>query len=738
MRKKFRYFIKTGTSYYYVVNGQVSTTTTKTPFAADPIEWRATELTYSRNVKYHGLNFKYSAPLSLVEDAALILRYIMATQYGFESEAVFEAEILQDPLYVPYYSCDIDFLVQTSTEHYVQLELLERGVYTMIKDRENTPYEIPLIAAEQVPLVLDGIGLEANYVNATLARNAGTYNSTQLFGLETIGIDKDGAYSVGEQKNQAFVSMGSPLGPSWSVGSAEHNNYIYKVDPYLTGGVDARVKLNFEMQYTNPSGTGINYHLEIRALVTSSSSTSVISSYTLYSDPSLAPGSPARRVVLNLTSNAIHLNPDDRLYVVFYIEGPGASGGANQSNVLFFGQQRVEILLKFRKPSTLSYGYWYRQLFSKLVNKVTDGLYGSRSDYLSTPNLQAYDSKPYNAIVLSGDSLRKLGTTAAPAVIKTSLAEFFKDAAARWMLGLGVEVDAFGNQLVRMEHLSYFYQNTEVTLTLPSAVNFQWSYNQELIHGQLSIGNKNFDYDNLNGKDEPNTTTVFKLPVTRKPEEWDLVAPYRADIYGIESIRVNLTDKKSTDANSDNDVFVVEAADSVTTQTVNGVSVTGYLPRRPQNNAGNSATGLIDGSKAYNLSLSPKRNLLRNGPLIRTAVYQQDGKIITYQINDKNSALTSNLGSGTIVEKANVPVSSLSAPLFLPILFQFETAVPENLPELIAGNPYGRINFTVVLKGRAVEFGGFISEVSVKPATNAVCQWSLIACPDTNLGDLVY
>lgn len=741
MRKRFIYYLKKSDTVYYIVTGGiVSTTTVKTPFSADPIEWAETTLEYRRNVNYHGINFKYAAPLSMVKDAALILRYAMMVEGGIEAPCIFLAEKIDDAtqIYLPYYSCDVDFSQATNTENYVQVELLERGLYQMIKDRENTPYEIPISFSDHIPLIHDGILLQAGYVNATIARSESTYNSTQLWAVETVPVSKDGDFSVGEQKAQEWRSMGTPLGPSWGTDSAEHNNYIYQVDKALTSGVDARLRIQHEIQYTNPSGTGMNYQLELRYFVANESSGAYTQTGTLYTDSPLAPGAPARRLVFDFTTGIIHMNPGDRLYYVFYILGPGASGGANQSHVVFFGNQRVDVLMDFRYPNTLMYGYWYRDLFSKLVAKMTEGSYSSRSDFLNSPGMVTMDNHPYKTLVLSGDAIRGLGDVFDPPVIKTTLRDLFKDATSRWQVGLGVEPDGLGSYIVRLEPLAYFYDSGSVILDLGLVNKFEWSYALEFIHGQLKIGNQNFDYDKLNGRDEPNTTQVFKLPITRKPDDMDLVATYRADMYGIEIVRANLSDKKTTDSNSDNAVFVIETSDNTSTLTVAGNSVNGYTLRRDQNLSGNSASGLRSPSSAYNLSLSPKRNLYRNGSIIRTAAFQQDTKDVKFQTTDKNADLVSNLGSGIITEKADVPIVSLNQPVFQPIMMKFETRVPENLPSIIEANPYGRITFSVNLGGRVKSFSGFIYVVSIKPSTNGVCQWQLLAAPTITLTDLIF
>jgi hypothetical protein len=46
-----------------------------------------------------------------------------------------------------------------------------------------------------------------------------------------------------------------------------------------------------------------------------------------------------------------------------------------------------------------------------LIEKITEGKYGFRSDFLSDPNRVEFDNSPWNTIVTSGDALRRTGTS---------------------------------------------------------------------------------------------------------------------------------------------------------------------------------------------------------------------------------------------------------------------------------------------------------------------------------------
>jgi hypothetical protein len=98
--------------------------------------------------------------------------------------------------------------------------------------------------------------------------------------------------------------------------------------------------------------------------------------------------------------------------------------------------------------------------------------------------------------------------------------------------------------------------------------------------------------------------------------------------------------------------------------------------------------------------------------------------------------MVSQLGSSAplIVEKAGFLVGSLDAPLFLPVVFTFETNVPVDIAQMIDTNPYGKIQFQWL--GNTYEM--FILEVGIKPADNAVYTWKGLATAQTDISKLIH
>jgi len=291
------------------------------------------------------------------------------------------------------------------------------------------------------------------------------------------------------------------------------------------------------------------------------------------------------------------------------------------------------------------------------------------------------------------------------------------------MLGLGLNA---ARDKVKMEHLSEFFDKDTLIASLGMVKDLELTVNEEWLFNSLKVGMEKQDYDSLNGRDEFNQTTDYKLPFKRivKPETW--VSTYRWDMYGIETYRANLSQKKTTDSKSDNDTFVLGGVTGTLTAKL----------KRADFTSGGSVSGVLDTVNSYNMGLSNARTMKRNYPLLASILYKRGGEQITFQTTDKNAELVSKFNSTrpTFTENANIAVNDLGDPLWLPIIADFESPIPINLPSLLA-NPYGYFEFTDPTSGVVLE--GFLMEIGITPERNATYRCKMLLTPNNNPNDLI-
>jgi hypothetical protein len=273
---------------------------------------------------------------------------------------------------------------------------------------------------------------------------------------------------------------------------------------------------------------------------------------------------------------------------------------------------------------------------------------------------------------------------------------------------------------LQLEKKEFWFDASSV-IDLDPALDLAVTSANDFIFNTIKVGYPNQDYDNVNGKDEPNTTQTYTTPITKVVKELNLVSEYRADMYGIEFTRINLEGKTTTDNESDNDTFVIQ---------VNPVpqNDTGFIYYPLDRSLNALATGLIDPPSAFNLGLSPKHNLLNHGWFIRSFMYGLDNELIKYQTTDKNAELVTD-----VIEKADILISDLPLPRFFPFIFEFDTRVPEDYQQLINANPVRAFSFTyqgIAMKGISMRSG-------IEPSTNKAQTYTLLATADNNMIQLI-
>lgn len=85
----------------------------------------------------------------------------------------------------------------------------------------------------------------------------------------------------------------------------------------------------------------------------------------------------------------------------------------------------------------------------------------------------------------------------------------------------------------------------------------------------------------------------------------------------------------------------------------------------------------------FNVRLSPKRILLRHSRWLAGMLWGYESEKIVFSTANRNKDMI----AGGIIEKADVPVSSLGVPMFIPKYFEFDTVSPVNMPEILEDDP---------------------------------------------------
>ena len=498
-------FVIEGTDDYFKPDGQPAR------LELSPDGWKDTLVKFARNIKYFGLFRDYTVPMKFVGDGAAILRHQM-WHFGLEGVTYLGiAKLDRTGLPYNYYSwylSEINFAKYRQTKTGVNTEALEGGLSKLLKAYENTTYEIAVDDdPEHILVLMDGMEFDFNRKCNIIPDQAIT--GTANYYLGQVETSREG---ITPEINFADLlpKQSSPY---------PNEDYFLQSKKTQEFTVSGRIKIYFNR--TTP--------FELRIETNDGVSSSGFPQYSLVN----IAGSPRSAGTTEEFSfnETFTLPAGSRAHMKIY----GGSSPLTEFTVL---EGEITVDYVYRHPQSYIKALYPFRVLEKLVYKITDGQYTCESNFLQ--NLTDY-------CITSGDALR--GLTAA--VIKTSLADFFKSFFSRFSIGLTVKDDK-----LLIEPLSHFFDSS-IIADIGSVDDAEITLAEDLVFNSIKAGYAKQEYTDANGRYETNQGQAWSTPITKIIRETDLTSPYRADPFGIELLRINFEERKTTDSNSDNDTFLL-------------------------------------------------------------------------------------------------------------------------------------------------------------------------------------
>jgi len=717
----YRFYLKKDDTTYYQYNGAtVITTTVASPLNHLPKGWENISINWNRDSKYHGVFRSITTELQFVEDGAKILKHLYVTQ---GVEAVCICRIMRQNDFTLdwelFYEGNVDFSKINIEPFFVNANLIEGGLKSLIDANEDIDYEILIDPTDPnyKKVFLDGIILQdtLQYVPMKWSLGIDTAGSgypnihPSVIAIDAF-IGRDGDYPIGTTKNSELRNVYTG---GANIPEDEWNDHIFRATIAQT--IRVRVVQFFKFQTLAALKSGLN----IEVMVCREDKT-IKSKTTVFSIPAGSiTDSLIHQYTIDQTTGDISLDPDDRVYILYTLTF--AAGQTQALGVITVDGNapqdltyHTDIISTFRMPSTHVGGYNYYFFMKRLIESMTANAYTGNSAFLSTAALNTLDCYPFSEIVTCGDALREFANSK----IRTSLSDMFKDLSSAFGMGMSIQSNE-----VKFEPLSTFYNKDIIISDLGDVSNFTWEPALDLIANTLNIGYKSYDYDKLNGRYEYNTGFLWELPIKSNKAELEKISPYRADVLGIEGLRSNLSQKKTTDSNSDNDTFVIDCDPTV---LATDGSLKAYRPS-------GTITGIPFPLSYYNFGRTPKRSFWRNGPYLHSILDLLDSKTIKFRTTDKNPDLITDFGNGYIDENRDELVSDLATKLFKPIVFRFKAIPPVNIAALMATNPNGCFRFHY----NGNSYKGFPTTVGANLGDFSAFDFVLLCTSDTDLTPLI-
>lgn len=482
-----------------------------------------------------------SVPMKFYKDGFAILKNQM---WSFGIEAICYLGVVRlDRLNLPYtyrpwYQSEINFSKYRETAFGAQVEALEGGLSKYLKANENTVYELP---CDEVSVYMDG--MEFDQVAHWGILNGFTDNNG--FGQHVLNL-----INVTEEAFDAIKATNTDR-RHFADNDDLSNNSI----PFLVNGSkQTDIAFDFDFGVTVNLADGLTQNptagsrLYVREFLPDGSVIGHrIASYG-YDGPGTTLGSLYQHHRVQ-GQETITVQPGSRLYLikVLILDTAIAQGsGADQVVQWVYDDATTDFIkanYTYTHPPSNAKGVYLNTLAEMLVDKMTKGQYTFRSNWLKIKK---------DIVVTSGDALRSIDG----AVIKISFSKFFQSLFSRWSVGCGIE-----NDVLVIEPLAYFYQNA-VMFDLGEVSDAEITPAEDIIFNTIKAGYEKQDYSDVNGKYETNQGQVWTTPITKIVKEFDFTSPIRSDAFGIELLRINYDQKKTTDSSSDNDSFFLNVKDA--------------------------------------------------------------------------------------------------------------------------------------------------------------------------------
>lgn len=721
MFPKYKYYLMADDSTYYKVeNGSVVLNSIEKELQHSPIGWADTEIMFQRDTVYWGIFTEISKGTQYVLDGAMILRYIKATQ-GFEGVCILLVKMFDESSmsYQTFYKGDIDFSNDSDEENYVEANIASTGLQQLLTSRQDTNYEIDLLAPEAISIKFDGVKLASNvlFVPGQGDNSAGGLPNNDLVGATSIEV-LNISFSGQQDAATSFISSRSQTYAQYSGGSPSS---------YASGGWLFRA--NTTISEVNISGTiqaivdaldaavGSTYTYEIRVLI-KHAATNTFTTEILYQNTSLPQNTfTTLSIPINHTlTNDLLVN--DCVYI--YASWVNASPGEKKS-VYPIDQSTIYVTYNAKVPTTNTKALRYFDAANSLVKQISNGNSILKSSLLSvsqsdpTSRFNNFDTDPHSLCLTSGNAL----TQSATPYIQTNFTDMFKELFGN--LNAAAFIDSDDN--LNIERLVDVFQDVKIA-TIDECNNITKKTYTGKIFNDIKVGYQSVDTTSLIGQDETNGTYEYLADkVTRFKNPVDFTSQYIGAVSQIESRRASAvildSSNQPTTTTDDNATYIIE---------VDPTPISGnYKPYLPIG----TISGINDPSNTYNILISGARRLFREFRYIRSLINFGN---LNFQTSTNNKKLVSSFVAGNIIESASYDLTVDTflghdiSPIFQPEQFEFDCVPSLNLLSAVKANPNGYIEFNYY--GNMLK--GYVLTLTLVPAKGN-CHLVLLSHADNDL-----
>lgn len=696
----FIFFLQDSKRRFWQINSAGEVVLNSNPYVLEfsPDGWQDIVIKNVRNRKYWAIDRSVSLAFKYVEDTAQILKHIFY-EIGVEESVYlviceqrlrYTAGVEYGYWYKQIFRSEIDLSTYNHAGAEVTCNTLEDGLAKHLKANENTIYELDL--TEYVKL--DGINLKSslNFLGISQGHSA-TITTYNLSWLSFSYLTTDGT-------SPNLAGLSQTLEEWNSVSTHDDNRYLTNYFLEATGAVTFTLKGTITVMLSN----GLSVELYVK------NSNGTRTQLLILNTDNPATPNPFEKTETFTINQPITMADGEKLFLISEVTDSAFIAGAATGVYTEFNLS-VEAEGTFR--TTFAQFARPQYLFTQLIDKITDGEYTAETCPFFG-DLQNSDK-----VFTSGDAIRGIENPK----IKLSMAMFFEF------------FDTYHSVGIREKNKQVLFDRKEIltdtvnTISLGEISRLKVRLEKSFLFNELAIGYPDVKNETgmLNGKNEVNTTFNFSFGTTKTPAKLIKVSRVKTSCYDIENVRIEGSNKNTTDNRADNDVYAIHILNTLI--PASGDDPAHYELNREYND---HVTGVDEVETVFNLAFSPKNCLNNNSSFIRSCLYKYDSKKLKFISADRNRAMIYNDGTTQIIEDADIVVGDMNDPFFTPVVIEVETGGSEDLLDSLDDNPIMGFDFDF-------EGNNYICismENSINPGSNKKQTFQLLSHPDNDLTKL--
>jgi hypothetical protein len=363
-------------------------------------------------------------------------------------------------------------------------------------------------------------------------------------------------------------------------------------------------------------------------------------------------------------------------------------------------------------PATTTKAYAIHEAFDRVTQHILGRQNAFYSSLLGRTSL-GYPSNGCGALnaITNGFSIRNFPHSERP--IRISMKDLYNSVDAIYNTGIGYE-----NNMVVLQRKEYFYDKGTILFRLDNVPNITRQEAVEKYYNTIDIAYEKWENEEVNGLDEFNTRRQFVVPFKNIEKALSLTSKLIASGYAIEfTRRQQYIDTRTKDYKYDNDNFIIAL-------NRNNLSIA------EKNENFTNVNNIISPETAYNLRLSPSRNLLRWSNLIKATLLKTPEKIVKFTYGEGNYELSSldtiacpgNNDNIVLIEKSDVAFNRMLDAIWVPEIIKFQFPISFEQFLAVKEYPKGVIEVSNTEEGH-VKY--FIEELKYSPK-NGLTDFTLL------------